>query len=75
MHTFHVGKDTVVDFLQGLFKNQKQYILDAKFLFFTGEVLNASHSQSDQTQGDKTTPKSLVSKVSIASNGHDSKNI
>lgn len=47
--TLRVEKDIVVDFLQSLFKNQKQYILDAKFLFCTGEVLNASHLQSDQT--------------------------
>lgn len=34
IHTFHVGRGTVVDFLQCLCKNQEWYILDAKFLFF-----------------------------------------
>lgn len=35
-------KDVVVDFLQSLFKNQKQYSLACKI--YTGEVLNISHS-------------------------------
>lgn len=33
IHFSWLKKDTVVDFLQSLFKNQKQYSLAAKFLF------------------------------------------
>lgn len=48
--TFHVEKDIVVDFLQSLFKNQKQYILDAKFLFAQVKYwMLLTYSQLDQT--------------------------